>query len=227
MQPVDDLHLPAGLTSRPLTMADAHAVYEVMARQEQHDLGKVEIEPADIVGDWQKPSFDVGASTVGVFDGDALVAYAEVNKSGRGDAAVHPSYRRRGIGTTLASWMRIAHRRARRHRDRQPGPRGVTRRPAPGEARLEGPLDQLGAHPPRGRADRGAAAARRLRDPRGHARGLPRGSRRQGGRVPRVVRARARALRGLPRHDRPAPRLRALALPGGDRRAAARSSARP
>lgn len=106
MPGVDDLDLPAGLTSRPLTMDDAQAVYEVMARQEQHDLGKVEIEPADIVGDWQKPSFDIGASTTGIFDGDALIAFAEVNTSGRGEAAVHPSYRRRGIGTTLASWMR-------------------------------------------------------------------------------------------------------------------------
>ena len=60
---------------------------------------------ADIIGDWQKPSFDVAASTMGVFDGDRLVAYAEVNRSGRGDAAVDPAYRRRGIGTTLAAWM--------------------------------------------------------------------------------------------------------------------------
>src|SRR6476469_7554455 len=106
MPPVDELTLPDGLTSRPLTMDDAAAVFEVMALQEQQDLGKVEIEVADIVGDWQKPSFDVGASTVGVFDGDTLVAYAEANRSGRGDAAVDPSYRRRGIGTSLAHWMR-------------------------------------------------------------------------------------------------------------------------
>jgi mycothiol synthase len=106
MPGVDDLELPAGLTSRPLSMDDAYAVYEVVALQEQHDLGKVEVEPADVVADWQKPSFDVEASTLGVFDGDALVASAEVSRSGRGEAAVHPSYRRRGIGTTLASWMR-------------------------------------------------------------------------------------------------------------------------
>jgi GNAT superfamily N-acetyltransferase len=99
------LALPDGLTARPLTMSDAHAVYEVMALQEQADIGKVEIEAADIIGDWQKPSFDVEASTVGVFDGDRLVAYAEVSKSGRGDAAVDPAYRRRGIGTLLADWM--------------------------------------------------------------------------------------------------------------------------
>jgi len=106
MPGVDDLDLPGGLTSRPLTMDDAYAVYEVMALQEQQDIGKVEIEPADIVGDWQKPSFDVAASTLGVFDGDELVAWAEVNKSGRGDAGVRPAYRRRGIGTAIVSWMR-------------------------------------------------------------------------------------------------------------------------
>ncbi len=60
MPGVDVLDMPEGLTSRPLAMDDAYAVYEVMALQEQHDIGKVEVEPADIVGDWQKPSFDVG-----------------------------------------------------------------------------------------------------------------------------------------------------------------------
>jgi mycothiol synthase len=112
MPRVNELILPAevtaaGLTARPLRADDARAVYEVMAAQEQADLGKVEIEEADIVGDWQKPSFDVGASTVGVFDGETLVAYAEVAVNGRGDAAVHPDYRGRGIGTALAAWMPV------------------------------------------------------------------------------------------------------------------------
>jgi mycothiol synthase len=102
----DDLSLPDGLTSRALATDDAVAVYDVMALQEQKDLGKVEIELADIVGEWQRPSFDVAASTVGVFDGETMVAYAEVSLWGRGDAAVHPAYRRRGIGTALAHWMR-------------------------------------------------------------------------------------------------------------------------
>ena len=70
------MQLPGGLSARPLTAVDARAVYQVMAAQELHDLGIVEIEEADIVGDWQRPSFDVPASTVGVFDGNRLVAYA-------------------------------------------------------------------------------------------------------------------------------------------------------
>ena len=101
----DVLALPAGLDQRPLVFDDARAVYEVMAAQELHDLGEVAIELADIVGDWQRPSFDVSASTIGVHDGDALVAYAEVSGGDRGDAAVHPAYRGRGIGTALAGWM--------------------------------------------------------------------------------------------------------------------------
>ena len=104
------LDLPDGLTSRPLTEADARAVFEVMAAQQQADIGMVEIEEADIVADWGRPSFDVPASTVGVFDGDRLVAYAEVTASDRGDAAVDPHWRGRGIGTALAGWMQAAAR---------------------------------------------------------------------------------------------------------------------
>lgn len=101
----EQLDLPAGLVARPLVMSDATAVYEVMAAQEKHDLGEVSIEEADIVGDWQRPSYDVSAGTIGVFDGDHLVAYAEHMGADRGDAAVHPDYRGRGIGTGLADWM--------------------------------------------------------------------------------------------------------------------------
>jgi ribosomal protein S18 acetylase RimI-like enzyme len=104
------LDLPDGLTSRPLAPDDARAVYELMAAQEQADLGVIEIEEADIVADWGRPSFDVSASTVGVFDGDRLVGYAEVSAPDRGDAAVDPRHRGRGIGTTLARWMQDAAR---------------------------------------------------------------------------------------------------------------------
>jgi GNAT superfamily N-acetyltransferase len=102
---MSDLTLPEGLTSRVLTMDDARAVYDVAAAQEMVDVGRVEIEPEDIVGDWGRPSWDVATHTIGVFDGDRMVGYGEITSHDRGDAAVHPDYRRRGIGTALAGWM--------------------------------------------------------------------------------------------------------------------------
>jgi len=97
--------LPAGLTCRPLVPSDSRAVYEVIAAQEKHDIGSIEIEEADLVGEWQRPSHDLTASSVGVFDDEGtMVAYAEYLGEERYDAAVRPSARGRGIGTALARW---------------------------------------------------------------------------------------------------------------------------
>lgn len=110
--------LPPGLTHRPLALADATAVFEVMAAEQQQVLGKVDVEEADIVADWSRPSHDLATHTVGVLDGDRLLGYAEVMGSARGDAAVHPAHHGRGIGTWLAHWMRD---RARALGDREIG----------------------------------------------------------------------------------------------------------
>ena len=114
MRAMDDLDLPDGLTSRPLTMDDAHAVYEVMAPPgaARHRQGR------DRGGRHRRrlvrgPASTSAAQTVGVFDGDRLVAYAEV-------ASVRPRRRGRppgrtaaaGIGTTLAGWMQRHRARA-------------------------------------------------------------------------------------------------------------------
>lgn len=99
------MDLPAGLSSRPLTMADAGAVTAVIQAQELADIGEAAIEEADIVADWQRPSQDLAASTLGVFDGDRLVGYVEHSGHDRADAAVHPEHRGRGIGTFLADWL--------------------------------------------------------------------------------------------------------------------------
>lgn len=106
------ISLPPGLTTRPLTLADARAAFEVIAAQERHDLGSVEVEEADLIGDWQRPSYDLGASSVAVLDGERMVAYAEHLGEERYDAAVVPSYRGLGVGTWLAHWIqRLARER--------------------------------------------------------------------------------------------------------------------
>ncbi|KRE98841.1 GCN5 family acetyltransferase [Nocardioides sp. Soil777] len=103
--------LPAGLTTRPLQREDSGIVFALMAAQEQEDLGTVEIEEADIVGDWAKPSHDLAARSVAVLDGDLLVGYGELMGVDRADTAVLPSHRGRGIGTWLAWWLRDLGRR--------------------------------------------------------------------------------------------------------------------
>ena len=103
--------LPDGVVSRPLEPTDARAMYELFAASELADTGEVAVEPEDIEGDWQRPSFDLAAESIGVFEGSTLVAAAEVYKTRRAEATVHPDHRGRGIGTWLAHWVEDCSRR--------------------------------------------------------------------------------------------------------------------
>jgi len=97
--------LPDGLTTRPLRLTDSRAVFELMAAAELADTGHVEIEESDIISDWARPSHDLAVRSVGVLDGEELVAYAELMGADRADTSVLPSHRGRGIGTWLADWI--------------------------------------------------------------------------------------------------------------------------
>ena len=98
--------LPEGLTARPLRMEDAQGVVEAVAAEELVDPGEVDITLEDLLSDWQRPSYDIAASTVGVFDGDRLLAYGDVAGPDHAYAAVHPDQQGRGIGTAIAAWIR-------------------------------------------------------------------------------------------------------------------------
>ena len=99
------MELPAGLTHRPLVLTDTAAVHELMAAEQVLVLGKVDIEEADIVADWSRPSHDLASRSVCVLEGDRMIGYAEIIGPSGGDAAVHPDHHGRGIGTWLAHWM--------------------------------------------------------------------------------------------------------------------------
>lgn len=98
-------------TVRHLTPNDAGEVFELMAASELEAIGEVSIELADIVAEWQRPSFDITRQSVGVFDGARLVAYAEVYQGRWADVGVALDHRGRGIGTTLAQWTQRLSRR--------------------------------------------------------------------------------------------------------------------
>jgi len=124
-----------GYTSRPLSMGDVRGVFELMAATEIETIGEVAIEEADIVSDWQRPSFDMATQTIGVLDArdgqGRLVAYADVASGRYADAAVAADHRGRGIGTALARWTQRVSRRDGSGLVGQPVPEG-----SPGERLL-------------------------------------------------------------------------------------------
>lgn len=104
------IRLPDGLTARPLTLDDAPAVHAAIAAEEVVDLGEAELTLEDVLSDWQRPSYDITASTIGVFDDQRLVAYGDVSGEDVGYAAVLPTYQGRGIGTAIAHWIQATAR---------------------------------------------------------------------------------------------------------------------
>ena len=104
--------LPEGLTTRPLNLDDAAGVHAAIAAEEVVDLGEAEMTLEDVVADWQRPSYDIDASTIGVFDGDRLVAYADLSDVDVAYTAVLPEHQGRGIGTALAGWLQAKARAA-------------------------------------------------------------------------------------------------------------------
>jgi len=118
------MDLPAGLLARPLRLEDAERVFELLATSEEHDVGEAAIDLEDVVGQWQRPSFDLATQAVGVVAGDELVAFGEVSKGRYAEATVALSWRGRGIGTWLAAWTQAEARRQGGSLVGMPVPRG-------------------------------------------------------------------------------------------------------
>lgn len=91
---------------RALSAEDSAAVFALMAAVQRDWTGEVDIEEADIVADWARPSHDLASSSVGVLVDGEMVGYAELIAPERYDAAVHPGWVGRGVGTWLAAWVR-------------------------------------------------------------------------------------------------------------------------
>jgi mycothiol synthase len=118
------LNLPDGYAAEPAAVDDVEAVTALVADCEQHDLGEVLIEVEDLVGSWQRPSFDLAEQSALVRRGDRLAAYGEVSDA-RAQVYVHPDHRGRGLGTALALWTSEVARRQGSERVGQTVPDGL------------------------------------------------------------------------------------------------------
>jgi len=104
MDAPSSLNLPAGFTARPVTFDDLDAVLALIRACEAHDAGMAELDREDLVADWSRPAMDLAAMTLAVFEGDDMVAEAEVLRQ-RGEVSILPQRRGRGIGTAVLPWV--------------------------------------------------------------------------------------------------------------------------
>ena len=99
----DAVILPEGFTTRPLTVDDIQAVFQLIAACEESANGTSDIDPEDVRSDWSRPGFDLATDAIAVCEGDRIAATAEVFKN-RADVNVHPDFEGVGIGAWLLRW---------------------------------------------------------------------------------------------------------------------------
>jgi GNAT superfamily N-acetyltransferase len=99
----DAVTLPDRFTTRPLTLDDLDAVYQLIAVCERSANGASDIDPEDVRSDWSRPGFELATDAIAVCERDRLAATAEVFKN-RADVNVHPEFEGLGIGAWLRPW---------------------------------------------------------------------------------------------------------------------------
>ena len=96
---------PEGLTTRPLAMSDAAAAADLIGTYERHFVGETFIDEADVVGMWSTPGIDLDVDSLGVFEGEVLIAGALVDDRHHLVVDVLPSHVGMGLGAALAEWV--------------------------------------------------------------------------------------------------------------------------
>jgi ribosomal protein S18 acetylase RimI-like enzyme len=125
--------LPGSLHTRPLRVDDAQRWADLLAAVEEVDRRGEHYDAADLAEELTDPELDLTRDSLLVLDADGrAVAYQVLrlrSPDGLGpgvvvDAAVHPAYRRRGIGTALitAAPTSMARRSSCGFRRRVPAP---------------------------------------------------------------------------------------------------------
>ncbi|WP_116214973.1 GNAT family N-acetyltransferase [Streptomyces olivoreticuli] len=102
------------ITFKPLSTTDARDLAALRDEVERADRTGRHEDEADVLHELADPKLDLAHNTAGLWRGSRLVAYAmvyepeqvrDIARFGTA-AAVHPDWRRQGIGARLVDWMR-------------------------------------------------------------------------------------------------------------------------
>lgn len=124
------LVLPEGVTARAIGLGDTTAWARLMAARERVDQTGMSFAPADLADELNSPRVDPRRDTIGLWSGAEMVGFGLVYGADSvtdvdrvtADGAVHPQWRRRGLGTALMPWL--IRRAGELHEDRFPGSPG-------------------------------------------------------------------------------------------------------
>jgi mycothiol synthase len=100
----DAVALPHGLTAGALTVDDVDDAVALANACEMHDVGYPMWERDDLTSDLRLPGVDIGRDTVGVRDGEHLVAWGFLPNERGAWADVHPGTQGIGVGTWVRTW---------------------------------------------------------------------------------------------------------------------------
>ena len=97
--------VPPGFSSRPATVDDADAIYQLVAAAEIEWHGRAEAVQDQVAADLRRPELRLEQDTLLVHAPDGeLAGWAWVHLGKRAQIEVHPSYHGLGIGTALLDW---------------------------------------------------------------------------------------------------------------------------
>ena len=117
---------PEGIEARPIEKRDADAWAELMAAKEKVDQEGENYIADDLIEELEDPHLDASLDTIGLWADGRMVGYGEVHASEsvvdvdrvRTEGAIHPEWRRGGLGTALMPWL--IHRAGELHAAKHP-----------------------------------------------------------------------------------------------------------